>query len=140
MKAAVCSKYGSPDGIKIIDVEKPVPKDNEVLVKIHATTVTFGDAMLRSFKFPLKQLFGHEFAGIIESVGKEVARFAPGDQVFGSTGFDGGAHSEYKCLAEEGMIAIKPANMSFDEAAAVPVGGNTALYLLRKSKIKSVRV
>ena len=148
MKAVVVSKYGSPDGLQLKEVDKPAPKDDEVLIRIHAATVTFGDAMLRSFPFPLKQIFGlffglkknkilgHELAGEIEEVGKDVNLFKKGDQVFGSTGMTSGAHAEYICLPEDGMLAKKPANMSYEEAAAVPVGGNTALHILRKGNIQ----
>jgi NADPH:quinone reductase-like Zn-dependent oxidoreductase len=147
MKAILITKYGSPDGLQIREVEKPGPKDNEVLVKIYATTVTFGDAMLRSFTglqrmvfglfFGLKKnkILGHELAGEIEVVGKDVKRFKQGDQVFASTGSGGGAYAEYICLAEDGMIARKPANMTYEQAAAVPVGGNTALHILRTGNI-----
>jgi NADPH:quinone reductase-like Zn-dependent oxidoreductase len=149
MKAVVVAKYGSPDGLQLKEVDKPTPKDNEVLIRIYATTVTFGDAMLRSFTFPLRLVFGlffglkknkilgHELAGEIEEVGKNVTLFKKGDEVFGSTGMNSGAHAEYKCLAEDGMIATKPANMTYEEAAAVPVGGNTALHILRTGNIQS---
>ena len=144
MKAIVCKKFGSPDGLQLEEVEKPKPKDNEVLIKIHATTVTFGDAMLRRLKFPIRLMFGlrkngilgHELAGEIEAVGKEVSLFKKGDQVFATTGLSGGAHAEYICLREDKMVAIKPSNISYKEAAAVPVGGNTALHFIRQGKLK----
>jgi NADPH:quinone reductase-like Zn-dependent oxidoreductase len=150
MKAVVVKKYGPPVGLELRDVEKPVPKTNELLVKIHATTVTFGDAMLRRMKFPVRIFFGlfmgglgknkilgHEFAGEVEAIGDGVTLFKPGDLVFASTGMRSGAHAEYICVAEDSMVAIKPNNMTFEEAAAVPVGAHTALYILRKAKIQS---
>ena len=152
MKAIVCSKTGSPDVLQLRDVEKPMPRENEVLVRVHAATVVVGDVILRKlhplFFVPLqlfgmkrKRIPGHEFAGEIEAVGKEVKRFRIGDQVFGTTtGLSVGANAEYACLPEKwqaGVLATAPTNMTYKEAAAVPVGGMTALYFLRKAKIQS---
>ncbi len=149
MKAIVIAKYGPADGLQRKEIEKPSPKDNEVLIKIHATTVTFGDVMLRGFTgvrklvfglfFDLKsdKILGHELSGEIETVGNDVARFGKGDQVFASAGTKAGAYAEYICLPEYGMLAAKPTNMTFEEAAAVPVGGNTALHILRNGNIQS---
>jgi len=152
MKAIISTKHGPPDVFQLTEIEKPSPKENEVLIKVHAATVTQGDLMLRKlhplmyipmrlFGVVSKRIPGHEFAGEIESVGAGVKRFKAGDQVFGTTtGLGVGANAEYVCLPEEmdsGVLAIKPENISYEEAAALPVGGMTALYILRKGNIQN---
>lgn len=152
MIAVVCTKSGPPEVLQLKEVEKPAPKNNEVLIRVHAATVTQGDVMLRKlnpllylpmrlFGIKRKKIPGHEFAGKIESVGKDVKRFTPGDQVFGTTtGLSVGANAEYVCLPEEwpsGVLATKPTNMSYEEAAAVPVGGMASLYILKIGNIQS---
>ena len=152
MKAIVWTKYGSPDVLQLKEVEKPVPDDDEILVKIYASTVTRGDVIIRKiprlilvpmgilFGFKAKKITGHEFSGEVELVGKNVELFKKGDQVFGTTtGLSSGGNAEYVCIPEKwkmGMVAIKPSNISFEEAAAVPIGGMTALQILRKGRSK----
>jgi NADPH:quinone reductase-like Zn-dependent oxidoreductase len=153
MKAVIATKYGSPDVLQLKEVEKPTPRDNEVLIRVDATTVSSGDVRIRGFKSPLlawlpmrillgftgprKKIPGFAIAGEIELVGKDVKLFKIGDRVFGSAGFGMGAHAEYKCLPEKGVLAIQPANMTHEEAAAIPFGGNSALHFLRKANIQS---
>ncbi|HUX94616.1 MAG TPA: NAD(P)-dependent alcohol dehydrogenase [Bacteroidales bacterium] len=148
MKAIVHTKYGPPDELQLKEVEKPIPGDNEVLIKIHATTVTTSDCNVRNFTFvpksfqflarimlgfkkPKIKILGIDLAGEIEAVGKDVKLFKEGDQVFGSPGTKMGAHAEYSCVPEDGALAIKPADMFWEEAAAISLAGNTALFFIR---------
>ncbi len=156
MRAIVCTDYGPPDVLQLRDVPKPVPKDNEVLVRIRATTVSAADCELRRFDFglwiwvpirlwfgirrPRQPVLGQELAGDVESVGKDVRSLRRGDRVFAATGIGLGAHAEYICLRENpqtGAITTMPANLSFEEAAAVPYGGGEALQFLRKANVRS---
>lgn len=160
MKAAVFTQYGSPDVLQLREVAKPAPKDNEILIRIRATPVNIGDLWARNFsaisprKFsmpmplwlpariamgfnkPKRTILGSEFAGEVESVGKAVKRFKAGDPVFGYRAMNFGANAEYLCMPEDGLVTIKPTNMTDEEAAAVPYGALTALNLLRKVNIQ----
>ena len=149
MKAAVYHRYGPPEVVRIEDIEKPVPKDNEVLVRVRATTVCAADWRLRSANPFFIRLFmgltaprkvhvlGMEFSGTVESVGRAVTRFHAGDQVFGGRGFNFGGHAEYVCVPEDGTLAPMPANMTFEEAAAILFGAFTALTFLKKANIQA---
>ena len=153
MKAIVYTKYGSPDVLQVKEVEKPTPKDDEVLIKVRAAEVTKADCEMRSFNFqvkwfwlplrvsmglikPKKQVLGGYFAGEVESVGKDVSKFKKRDQVFGTTKLRLGAYGEYVCLPASYTLVPKPHNVSFEEAAAVPLGGLNALHFLRKANIQ----
>jgi 2-desacetyl-2-hydroxyethyl bacteriochlorophyllide A dehydrogenase len=158
MKAIVWTKYGPPDGLQLREVEKPTPKETEILIQVYATTATAGDCEMRRLELPLMLSFpirlyaglmrpkritilGQELAGKVEQVGEKVDSFQVGDQVFGTTGFGFGAYAEYICLPGEpdqtqGVLAIKPANLTYEEAAAVPTAGLEALHYLREADIR----
>ncbi|MCX7749637.1 MAG: NAD(P)-dependent alcohol dehydrogenase [Clostridia bacterium] len=148
MKAIVYNKYGPPEVLELKEMEKPTPKDNEVLIKVYATTVTAADTFMRrgetfmsrvflGFTKPRRKILGTELAGEIESVGKRVKRFKKGEKVCGFTGFGLSAYAEYTCMSEKASLVIKPANIAYDEAAAIIDGASTALFFLRdKAKIQ----
>jgi len=156
MKAVIWTTYGPPDVLQLREIEKPAPKAGEVLVKVHAATVTAGDCEMRRLELPLGlglpmrlyagvrrpsrvTILGQELAGEVEAVGSGVSRFQPGDQVFAATGFGSGAYAEYVCLPEQSddaALALKPANLTYEEAAAVPTGGLEALHFLRRAGIQ----
>ena len=158
MKAVIWTKYGPPDVLEVREVEKPAPKDDEILIKIYATTVTAGDAEMRSLDFPIyfsplirlwrgflkpkeNSIMGTELAGEVEAVGKDVKKFKEGDKVFGAAGMNFGTNAQYICLPEdpdemEGGVAIMPSNMTYEEAATVPFGGREALHFLRLGNLR----
>lgn len=160
MKAIAYTEYGAPEVLQLVEVGKPTPKDNEILIRIHAVSINIGDIWARNFKAislrkfsmpgpfwlparmyfgfskPKVNILGSEFAGQVESVGKNVKLFKSGDQVFGYRGQSMGANAEYLCVPENGLVAIKPSNMTYEEAATVPYGALTALNLLRKVNIQ----
>jgi len=159
MKAIICTAYGSPDVLQLKEMEKPVPKDNEIVIRMRSVSVNFGDVMVRNFnkvsprQFSMPYLFwlmtrmvlgirklrpkilGSEFAGEIDSMGSRVTRFNVGDPVFGYLSINMGAEAEYLCMSEKGVVAVKPDNMSYEEISAVPYGALTALVLLRKAGV-----
>jgi len=155
MKAIIWTKYGSPDGLVLKDIEKPVAQENEVLIRVRATSVFAGDAEMRALKLPMyfkiplrlffglrsprdKMILGQELAGEIEEVGEKVTNYQPGDRIFAAMGFDMGSYAEYKVMKAnptDGAISLKPENMSFEEAATLPVGGLHALHFIREAKI-----
>jgi NADPH:quinone reductase-like Zn-dependent oxidoreductase len=152
MKAIICTKYGPPEVLQLKEVEKPTSKDNEVLIKIYATSVTASDCIIRGFKLPYtmwiparlalgiskprKAILGLVLSGEIEKVGDNVKQFRKGDKVFAHTLFQFGAYAEFICVPEVSAIALMPSNTSFDEAAAIPFGGTLALYYLKKANIQ----
>jgi NADPH:quinone reductase-like Zn-dependent oxidoreductase len=151
VKAFICIKYGTPDVLQLKEIEKPGPKDNEVLIKVFATTVTVADCRIRGFivpksfwlpaKFalgfskPRQSILGGELAGVVEAVGEKVRNFKVGEKVFAFSEHKLGAYVEYKCTNENDLVALKPENLSFEQSAALPFGGITALYFLRKANI-----
>ena len=160
MKTIIYTEYGTPDVLHLAEVAKPAPKDNEILIRVHATAVNFGDLLARNFKAvtprkfnmpiffwlparfafgfnkPKKPILGSEFAGVVEAVGAAVTRFKPGDEVFGYRGENMGAYAEYVCMPEDATVVIKPANLTCEEAATIPYGAIMALSLLRKANIQ----
>ena len=155
MKAVICPKYGPPEVLTIRELPKPTPKNNEVLIKIIATSVNTGDVRIRGlrvegfmkfvmrimlgFTKPRRPILGTVFSGIVEQVGETVNQFKVGQEVYGTTGLKQGCHSEYICISENKVITHKPKNASFEEAAALPFGGQTAIYFLRKGKIEDIK-
>lgn len=154
MKAVICPKYGPPEVLEIRDIPRPVPKKNEILVKLVTSAVNTGDVRIRGLRVkglmkiimrvvlgvskPRKPVLGTVFSGVVEEVGASVTQFEIGQEVYGTTGFQQGCHAEYVCIPENKAITSKPENASFEEAAALPFGGQTAIYFLRKGKIDAI--
>lgn len=152
MKAYLCRRYGGPGVLDLVDTAKPVPKDDEILIKIHATSVTSGDVRVRSMTVPAglgliarlamglrgprQPILGTELAGVVEVIGSKVTKFQVGDAVIAFPGSAMGCHAEYRCIAQDGLVAHKPSNLSFAEAVGLLFGGSTALHFLRKAKVK----
>ncbi len=147
MKAIVCTKYGAPEFLQMKEVEKPSPMDNEILIKIHASSVSSGDSRMRradpfiirlifGFKRPRKPILGVVFAGEIEAIGTSVSNYKIGDQVFGSSGMIFGAHAEYVSVPEDAVLALKPSNMTYEEAASIPFGATASMHFLRIANIQ----
>ncbi len=156
MKAIVCSRYGPPEVLELRDIPIPVLKNNEILIKNHATTPVLGDCEVRGFNFPhlgiglkllmrlgfgirgpRKGILGQQLAGVVEEVGVNVTRFKPGDEVYACTGLGLGAYAEYKKMSEKGIVTLKPKNMTFEEASTIPIGGSEALYFMKQVDIQS---
>ena len=147
MKAIVCTKYGAPDFLQMKEVEKPSPKENEILIKIHASSVSSGDSRMRradpfiirlifGFKRPRNPILGVVVAGEIEAIGKSVSNYKVGDQVFGSSGMHFSAHAEYVSVPEDAVLALKPGNITYEEAAAIPFGATASMHFLRIANIQ----
>jgi len=148
MKAVVCTKYGAPEVLQLREIEKPSPKENEILVRVHATSVTAADYKVRSFDVPIsfwllarimvgirkprKSILGMELSGEIEAIGKDVKSFKKGDKVFAATLQSFGAYAEYVCLPENGPISLKPTTLTYEEAAVIPIGARTAYHYLKE--------
>jgi NADPH:quinone reductase-like Zn-dependent oxidoreductase len=153
MRAVVCTRYGPPEVLELTDLPKPIPRSSEVCIRIVATAVTASDCIVRAFNLPLRlklpmgavlgfrkprnPILGLVLAGEVESVGQDVTQFKPDSQVYGFTAFRFGAYAEYECLPEKAILALKPSNVTYEEAAAVPYGGLLALYFLKKANIQS---
>ena len=152
MKAAICTQYVSPDVLQLKNVEKPIPKRDEVLIKVYVATVTSGDCRVRALNVPLgfnfimrsvlgfskprQPILGSELAGVVEAIGKDVSKFKVGDAVFAFSDMAMGCYAEFKCISQNSAIALKPSNLSFEESAALSFGGTTTLSFLRRAKIQ----